>query len=91
MLSCSCVLCAVTDLVSLSSWWSHDVKFADELTLDQLKFSSINAAKLMSYFQISFSVVDIFISLTSLPVQPPIWPTIILIVPSSLSIGISPS
>ena len=32
--SCSCVLCAVMDLVSLSSWWSHDDKLADEFTLD---------------------------------------------------------
>ena len=32
--SCSCVLCAVMDLVSLSSWWSHDAKLADEFTLD---------------------------------------------------------
>jgi len=32
-------------------------------------------------------LVDIFISLTSFPVHPPIWHTMILIVPSSLSIG----
>jgi hypothetical protein len=50
MSPCSCVLCAVTDLVSLSSWCSHDTRFADEFTLDQLKFYSINAARFTSYF-----------------------------------------
>ncbi len=86
----SCVLCAVTDCVSLSSCWSHDAKFAGELTLVQLKFSSINTANLTSYSWIRFSVLDIFICRTSLPVHPPIWPRI-RIVPSSLVIGISPN
>jgi hypothetical protein len=86
-----CVMCAVTDLVSLSSCWSYDTKFADELTLVQLKFSSIKTARLTLCFWIRFSVVDIFICRNSLPVHPPIWHTRICIVPSSLIIGISPN
>jgi hypothetical protein len=50
MLPCSCVLCVVTDLVSLSSWCSYDARFADEFTLDQLKFNSINTTRFTSYF-----------------------------------------
>jgi hypothetical protein len=44
------MLCAVTDPASLSYWWSHDARFADEFTLEQLKIYSINATRFTSYF-----------------------------------------
>jgi hypothetical protein len=64
---------------------------AEELTFDLLKLSSMNKHRFMSYFWISLSVANIFISLTSALAQPPFWYTRILIMPSSLATGISPN
>ncbi len=84
-------LCAVTHLVSLSLSMNHEARLEDELTFDQLKFNSMKNHKLMSYLQMSLSIDAILISLVLTLVQTPIWQTGILIDPSSLSIGISPS
>ena len=79
---------AVTHLVSLSLFWNQDARFTDGFTLDQFKFGSIKRHWLTLYF----CIVDaIFISLVSVLVQPPIWQTRILMVPSSLSCGKSHS
>ena len=85
------MLWAVIERSSLSSSCSHEARFADEFTLDQLKLSSIKAQRFISYVRISFSVAAIFISLVSIDAHPPIWLTSTLIVPSSLSMGRSPS
>ncbi len=87
----SVVLWAVTKRNSCSSSCSHEARFADEFTLNQLKFNSIKAQRLISYVLINLSVAAIFISLVSLDAHHPIWQISTLIVPSSRSAGISPS